>query len=99
YFPGGDIGSLINVAGVAVLKSSKKVQLAEKFVKFALSKAGQRFFVEGNNEYPVVKGVPLEGARGLKDVRALQAPGVDLGELTDLRGTIRLLQEAGMLPK
>lgn len=99
YFPRGDIGSLINVAGVGVLRGSKKVALAEKFVAFALSEAGQRYFVEGNNEHPVVLGVRVDPARGLKDIGAIRTPDLDLGKLTDLRGTVRLLQMANMLPK
>jgi iron(III) transport system substrate-binding protein len=99
YFPNGDIGALINVSGVGILKSSPKPNLAEKFVAFALSQAGQKFFVEGNNEYPVVDGFQVDPKRGLKNVRAIQTPNVDLGKLTDIRGTVKLLQMAGMLPK
>ncbi len=99
YFPNGDIGSLINVAGMGILKTSKKAGLAEKFVAFALSETGQRFFVEGNNEYPVVHGFRVDPKRGLKDIWTIQTPKVGLGKLTDLRGTVRLLQKAGMLPQ
>jgi iron(III) transport system substrate-binding protein len=98
YFPNGDIGALINVSGVGILKSSPKPKLAEKFLAFALSEAGQKFFVEGNNEYPVVDGFHVDPKRGLKNIRAIQTPKVDLGKLTDIRGTVKLLQKAGMLP-
>ncbi|MFQ5913813.1 MAG: iron ABC transporter substrate-binding protein [Nitrospinota bacterium] len=99
YFPDGDIGALINVAGVGILKTSRKSKLAQEFVEFALSEAGQRYFVGANNEYPVVREIRLEPARGLKNIRRIQAPDVNLGKLTGLRGTIRLLQKAGMLPR
>ena len=99
YFPNGDIGALINVAGVGILKSSKKPAQAERFIRFVLSRAGQKILVEGNNEYPVVKGFPLNPKRGLRDVREIKTPAIDLGKLTDVRGTVRLLQQAGMLPK
>ena len=99
YFPNGDIGALINVAGAGILKSSRKPSQAERFIRFVLSRAGQKVLVEGNNEYPVVKGFPLNPKRGLRDVREIKTPGIDLGKLTDVRGTVRLLQQAGMLPE
>ncbi len=99
YFPHGDIGTLINVAGAGILKSSKKTNAAIKFIRFALSPNGQRIFVKGNNEYPVVKGFKVDSKRGLQNVRNIKTPDVDLSKLTDLRGTVRLLQQADMLPR
>ena len=99
YFPNGDIGALVNVSGAGILKSSRKSKLAERFVEFALSGAGQRVFVTGNHEYPVAKGFKADPKLGLRDVRSIHAPKIDLSKLTDVRGTVRLLQEAGMLPR
>ena len=97
YFPNGDIGTLINVAGAGILKSSGHPELAERFIVFALSKEGQEVFVQGNNEYPVAEGFKAGLDRGLRDIRSIHGPNIDLGKLTDVRGTVRLLQKAGML--
>ena len=46
YFTGGDIGGLINVAGVGVLESSKNKDAANQLVKFLLSAQGQEYFAQ-----------------------------------------------------
>ncbi len=97
YFPNGDIGALVNVSGAGILKSSRKAGLAERFLGFALSETGQEVFVRGNHEYPVAKGFRVDPALGLKNLRSIRTPIMDLGRLTDMRGTVRLLQKAGML--
>ena len=99
YFLNGDIGALVNVAGAGILKSSRKPEFAERFVGFALSETGQEVFVRGNHEYPVAKGFRVDPTLGLKDLRSIRTPIIDLGRLTDVRGTVKLLQEAGMLPE
>ena len=47
-------------------------------------------------EYPLVEGVPADP--GLPVLSSLEPPDVDLGELTDSRGTISLLREVGIIP-
>ena len=74
-----------------------KSGLAERFLGFALSETGQEVFVRGNHEYPVAKGFRVDPALGLRDLRSIRTPIMDLGRLTDVRGTVRLLQKAGML--
>ena len=51
YFPPGDLGALVNVAGVGVLESSERKEEAFDFIRFLLSRKGQEFFVESSKEY------------------------------------------------
>ncbi len=92
----GDIGTLVNVAGAGVLKTSSATGAARRFLEFMLSEEAQRYYAETNTEYPLVAGV--EGAPGLRSIADLQPPAIDLSELSDLEGTLRLLRETGVLP-
>ena len=92
----GDIGTLVNVAGAGVLKTSEATGAARRFLEFMLSEDAQRYYAETNAEYPLVAGV--EGAPGLRSIADLQPPAIDLSDLADLEGTLRLLRETGVLP-
>lgn len=95
FFPGGDIGSLINVAGAGVVAASDKQAAAERLIAFLLSPESQEFFVEETKEYPVVEGI--EGPTDLPPLSSIQQPDVNLNELSDLRGTLALMEQAGIL--
>ena len=97
FFKDGDIGNLMNVAGVGVLKTTKKKDAALKFVRFLLSKGAQQYFTSGVFEYPVIDEV-IPNAR-LESAETLQkkVPQVDLDVLEDLPGTLELLRQAGVL--
>jgi iron(III) transport system substrate-binding protein len=92
----GDIGGLVNVAGVGVLASSDQPSAAEQFVAYLLSDEVQTFFGCETNEaeFPAVTG---QEACDLPPVAELDAPEIDLSELEDLQGTIALLEETGAL--
>ena len=92
----GDIGTLVNVAGAGVLRTSDQPDATRRFLEFMLSEAAQRYYAETNTEYPLVAGV--EGAPGLRSIADLQPPNIDLSDLWDLEGTLRLLRETGVLP-
>ena len=61
-----------------------------------LSDEAQRYYAETNAEYPLVAGVA--GAPGLRSIADLQPPAINLSELWDLEGTLRLLRSTGVLP-
>jgi iron(III) transport system substrate-binding protein len=52
-------GTHINISGGAMAKSSKNREEARKFLEYLASDAAQAYFANGNNEWPVVKGVQL----------------------------------------
>jgi iron(III) transport system substrate-binding protein len=93
--PGGDIGSLVNVAGVGILRSSDRQAAARKFARYLLGAEAQRFFAETTKEYPIAAGVRADPS--LTPLARIPQPRVDLAKLDDLRGTVDLLRDTGAL--
>lgn len=90
----GDPGSLVNVAGTGVLSSAQHKPQAERFVRFLQGREAQTYFARRTFEYPLTDGV--EPIRGLPSLHRVLGPGFALGELGgQLRGTLRMLEEAG----
>jgi iron(III) transport system substrate-binding protein len=95
YTAGTDPGALVNVAGVGILKSSKRQIDAARFVEYLLSEPAQRHFAQVNFEYPLLAGVPT--AAGLPPLQTGQGPTINLGDLADLDHTLDLLRQTGLL--
>jgi iron(III) transport system substrate-binding protein len=95
FVAAGDPGALVNVAGIGVLKNSKKAEAARKLVAFLLDAEAQRHFSKETFEYPLIQGV--EAAPALPALGQVGSPDLDLSKLEDLRGTLKLLQETGVL--
>ncbi len=55
-------GTHINIAGGAVAKYAKNQANAVKFLEYLASPAAQNYFADGNNEWPVAKGVVVNNA-------------------------------------
>lgn len=53
-------GTHVNVAGGAVARHSKNTANAVKFLEYLVSPEAQNHFANGNNEWPVVKGLKLD---------------------------------------
>ena len=53
-------GTHMNVAGGAVARHAKNRDNAVKFLEYLVSPAAQNHFANGNNEWPVAKGVKLD---------------------------------------
>jgi iron(III) transport system substrate-binding protein len=95
YLP-GDIGGLVNVAGVGILEATDQPDAAEQFVRYLLSDEVQDHFGTETNEkeFPAVQGIEADG---LPTIEELDPPAIDLSDLEDLQGTLTLLQETGAL--
>jgi len=50
-------GTHMNIAGGAVAKNAKNPANAVKFLEYLASPAAQNYFADGNNEWPVARGV------------------------------------------
>jgi iron(III) transport system substrate-binding protein len=50
-------GTHVNVAGAAVARNAKNRDAAVAFLEYLASDSAQRYFADGNNEYPVAVGV------------------------------------------
>ncbi len=95
FFLNGDIGGLINVAGVGIVNSSANQDNAKAFIDFLLSVEAQEYFSSETKEYPLIKGVDADPL--LPPLEQIQTPEIDLNNLDDLDGTLELLQDAGIL--
>jgi len=95
YLSGSDVGALVNVAGVGILKSSKNKEAALKLIDFLTSEEAQKYFAEATYEYPLVKGVKANQA--LPPIEDIDTPNIDLSDLSDLENTLKLLRKVGVL--
>ena len=96
YTAPGDPGTLINVAGAAILSSSDAQEEAAQLLAFLLSEEAQRYVTQETFEYPLIEGV--EANADLRSITDLQPVQLDLSRLSDLEGTLDLLRETGVLP-
>ncbi|WP_414544864.1 iron ABC transporter substrate-binding protein [Nostoc sp. CCY0012] len=92
-----DIGSLVNVAGVAILNTANHPNIAQRFVEFMLNENAQNYFASQTFEYPLAAGVEPKG--NLKSLTQLQtqAKKIDLSNLNDLDNTLKLLQQVAVI--
>jgi iron(III) transport system substrate-binding protein len=98
FFAAGDVGNLVNVAGVGVLASAKNKAAAEKFVRFLLSPVVQQYFSSDTLEYPVLtEGIIANPALVSPDELMKLTPPVTLDDLDDMEGTLALLRSVGLL--
>ncbi|MFM1784954.1 MAG: hypothetical protein RLZZ579_1231, partial [Actinomycetota bacterium] len=92
YFQAGDVGNLINVAGVGIRNTNTATL---KFVEYLVSQTGQKYFAEQTGEYPLIDGI--QPAFDLAPLSELPAPAIDLSDLDSLSKTLELIREAGLI--
>ena len=95
YLP-GDVGGLVNVAGIGVLATSDEPEAAFELVRYLGSEGVQTYFgqVTDAPEFPLRDGIDAPQLPGLDE---LDPPELDLSQLEDLQGTLELLQDVGAL--
>jgi iron(III) transport system substrate-binding protein len=95
YFPAGDVGALINIAGAGILKTSDQPGLAQRFLLYLLGNSAQTYFAQKTYEYPLVASVPP--SVDLRPLADIQTPDIDLSDLSDLQATLDLIEQSGAL--
>jgi len=95
FFAAGDPGSLINVAGIGLIESAEEADAALAFADYLLSDEAQEYFATQTFEYPLIEGVAAP--EGLVPLNEISHPDIELGDLADLRGTLELLSEVGLV--
>lgn len=95
YYLNGDIGGLINVAGVGVIAGSGQEETAHAVVEAMLGESAQSYFAEETSEYPLASGV--SPSADLPPLDEYVLPEVNLNDLDDLRGTVELLTDLGLI--
>jgi len=53
-------GAHVNISGAGVLKNAPHREAAVRFLEYLASDEAQRYFADGNNEWPVVAGVKID---------------------------------------
>lgn len=97
YHPrAGGPGALVMVSGAGILETSKNKEAAQKFIEFMLSPVAQQYFAGQTFEYPVIKGVKTN--RLLTPLADIKSPVISMEDLVDLKGTLNLLREVGIVP-
>jgi len=95
YFPNHDVGSVVNVGGAGVLASSKRKAEAEAFVRFLVSKEGQRILSRGDAfEYPTRPGVAPNPA--LPALSRLDPDSPSIAALGNDQQAAALIQQTGL---
>ncbi|MEP1420624.1 MAG: Fe(3+) ABC transporter substrate-binding protein [Erythrobacter sp.] len=67
----GDRGAHVNVSGAGVTVNSPNRENAIAFLEYLTSESAQRYFADGNNEYPAVTG--LKGNSALEEMGTFRA--------------------------
>ena len=96
YFAPRDPGYVLDVSGAGVLKSSKHLAAAQRFVAFLVSKAGQEIIAHSISfEYPIASGVST--AQPETPFAELEPNGIDVAELGTGAQAVALLEEVQLL--
>jgi iron(III) transport system substrate-binding protein len=95
YFPNHDPGSIENIAGAAVLASSKHRQAAQRVVQFVSGPAGQRILASGYDfEYPARPGIAPNPA--LPPLSSISRATLSPGQLGTDQTAVQLIEQAGL---
>ncbi len=97
FFGTNDLGDMLTVASMGILKSSDNQDAAQQFIAFAVSEEGQQILTDKSAQYPL--NTQAETHPDLKPFAELTPPKgtLDLGEYGDGKAAVELLQEVGLL--
>ncbi|MEX2649527.1 MAG: Fe(3+) ABC transporter substrate-binding protein [Alphaproteobacteria bacterium] len=72
-------GTHVNISGAGMVKTAPHPEAAVKFLEYLASDEAQRYFANGNNEYPVVPGLLDNPA--LASLGAFKADAIDIAAI------------------
>jgi len=91
-FTNNDAGCLVNASGIVALSDN---ELSINFIRYLLTREVQTYLANEAYELPLVGGVAPPA--GLPDLATVSPPDVDLTQLADLRPTLELMRDVGVL--
>ncbi len=95
YFPNHDVGSVINISGIALLAHAPHPGAGLAFIRFVVSSEGQKMLASGDDfEYPVLPGVAPNAA--LPPLSTLPTDRIPVTELGNDEAAATLLQTSGL---
>jgi len=74
------VGAHVNISGAGVLKNAPHREAAVRFLEYLASDEAQRYFADGNNEWPVVKGIVVKNP-ALEAMGTFKADSVPIATL------------------
>ncbi|MFN4340677.1 MAG: Fe(3+) ABC transporter substrate-binding protein [Azonexus sp.] len=90
-----DRGTHINISGAGMVKTAKHPEAAIQFLEYLASDEAQRYFADGNNEWPVVPGVVTHNP-ALEAMGKFKADSLPIGSLASkVVAAQKLLDRAG----
>ena len=88
-------GTHINISGAGMVKTSKNPEAAVAFLEYLASDEAQRYFADGNNEWPAVPGVATNNP-ALDAMGKFKADPLPIGSIAkNVAAAQRLLDRAG----
>ena len=91
----GDMGAIMNVAGIGLTAHAKHLPAAKRLIEFLMSPTGQEMFARINKEYPVNPSV--EADQVLPPSSSFRASSIPLTKLAELREPIiQIMQRLGL---
>jgi iron(III) transport system substrate-binding protein len=85
-------GTHINVSGGGMLKNAPHKQTAVKFLEYLASDEAQRYFADGNNEWPAVASVKV-GNPALATLGKFKADALPVGSLAMYRAKAQVIYD------
>ncbi|MEO0968435.1 MAG: extracellular solute-binding protein, partial [Cyanobacteria bacterium J06639_18] len=95
HYTNKDAGAMVNVAGVAIMKTTDQKEDVQKFINYMVSSKAQNYFASKTNEYPLSNGIDTPSLQ--VSLKKLDPPEIDLTKLSSLEETLKLLQKAGVV--
>ncbi|MGD1952807.1 MAG: Fe(3+) ABC transporter substrate-binding protein [Leptolyngbyaceae cyanobacterium] len=87
-------GTHVNISGAGVVQSAPNRENAIRFLEFLSSDSAQAFFAQGNNEYPVVEGIPIDPVVG--EFGTFKADTLNVNQLGENQPeAVRIMDRAG----
>ena len=87
-------GTHVNVSAAGVAANAPNRENAIAFLEYLSSDSAQRYFADGNQEYPVVEG--LDGPDTLADLGEFRADEINISELAaNQRRAVEIFDEVG----
>ena len=88
-------GTHINISGAGMVKTAKNPEAVVKFLEYLASDEAQRYFADGNNEWPVVPSVATNNP-ALEAMGKFKADELPIGNLArNVAAAQKLLDRAG----
>jgi len=91
-FTRGDAGCLLNASGIVALRPGRT---AINFIRYLLTREVQSWLAAEAYEIPMIAGASMPA--GLPPLEDIKPPELDLTRLADLRPTLDLMRDAGVL--